>query len=579
MARTLLSAPDIMRRLACVTASLLLATSALSLAGCVSAGDSAEGIEDLGDIGDGKADSFGIVDKSTYINAHKSRTYTFTANAAFRLAITQPNSADDQILEVTLTRPDGSAIDVASSTEPSAVDDGTVASGTYSLTITNTGDKRAYMLINVRPLAAFGDLPNPNADIFPELDWQPPALAEWPSTYVIFNNPGCGRACTQAQSTEMQPRSVMIKMLVAAIHEVKEGGTVRVSNFNISGSASVKPVVDALLWAMQNRNATVKIVMDEGQNNATSRTTQLAAEGAQVRFLDGIHYTNSVGPAVGIMHSKIVVVDDQVVFTGSNNFSSTGFITNEENSVVLRAPANASRIAAFTCDVDTMFDVGVEPGQPQKTDDERRDAILALDSCNTEDVFFPPTGALATGDSVAYDAVYNGIKTSKQSLAFAPDMFAHPALVSAILSRAKRAKTAGEPYAVKMVLDASDEALHNPAFGDCLEVGARKYGLDIQVKYWHGTPEIFQLNHHKFMIVDADVPDGATLYNGSANYSAKALKWSFENVTRYTSAEFRPITDAFAARFQTMFAEAQTKDELRDAGLDVPNCPLSESSL
>jgi phosphatidylserine/phosphatidylglycerophosphate/cardiolipin synthase-like enzyme len=158
-------------------------------------------------------------------------------------------------------------------------------------------------------------------------------------------------------------------------------------------------------------------------------------------------------------------------------------------------------------------------------------------------------------------------------------MFAHPALVSAILSRAKKAKTAGEPYAVKMVLDASDEALHNPAFGDCLEVGARKYGLDIQVKYWHGTPEIFQLNHHKFMIVDADVPDGATLYNGSANYSAKALKWSFENVTRYTSAEFRPITDAFAARFQTMFAEAQTKDELRDAGLDVPNCPLSESSL
>ncbi|CAN5784375.1 hypothetical protein BH11MYX2_BH11MYX2_31780 [soil metagenome] len=38
----------------------------------------------------------------------------------------------------------------------------------------------------------------------------------------------------------------MIKMLVAAIHSVKEGGTVRVSNFNISGSASVKPVADAL---------------------------------------------------------------------------------------------------------------------------------------------------------------------------------------------------------------------------------------------------------------------------------------------------------------------------------------------
>ena len=30
--------------------------------------------------------------------------------------------------------------------------------------------------------------------------------------------------------------------------------------------------------------------------------------------------------------------------------------------------------------------------------------------------------------------------------------------------------------------------------------------------------------HHKFMLVDQDDPTGAQLYNGSANYSAKALK-------------------------------------------------------
>src|SRR6185503_6448129 len=212
-----------------------------------------------------------------------------------------------------------------------------------------------------------------------EMAWQPPALSAWPAAYVIFNNPGCGRACTQAEQTAQAPRSVMIKMLVSAIHEVKQGGTIRVSNFNISGSSSAKPVVDALLWAIQNKGATVKVVMDQAQNNATSRTTQLAGQGAQVRFLDGLHYTNSVGAAVGIMHSKIVVVDDQIVFTGSNNFSSTGFIVNEENSVVLRAPTHSVRIAAFTCDVDKMFDIGVAAGQPQKTDAERKDLILALD--------------------------------------------------------------------------------------------------------------------------------------------------------------------------------------------------------
>ncbi len=298
-----------------------------------------------------------------------------------------------------------------------------------------------------------------------------------------------------------------------------------------------------------------------------------------MRFLDGLHYTNSVGDAVGIMHSKIVTVDDQVVFTGSNNFSSTGFVTNEENSVVLRAPAHAARIAAFACDVDRMFDIGVPPGQPQKTDAERRDAILALDQCNADEVWFPPTGTVATGSSIAYNRVASAIYGSKRSLALAPDMLAHPALVNAIIYRAKKLKQQNLPYSVRLVLDGSDEALHNPAFGDCLEVAAQKYGLDIQVRYWRGTPGIYQLMHHKFMIVDQDDPAGAALYNGSANYSAKALKWSFENVTRYRSTELRQLVDTFTARFTTLFADAQDKASLAATGTSIPSCPLDTDSL
>lgn len=103
------------------------------------------------------------------------------------------------------------------------------------------------------------------------------------------------------------------------------------------------------------------------------------------------------------------------------------------------------------------------------------------------------------------------------------------------MSRAKKAKTAGTPFAVKLILDASDEALGNPPFGECLVTAGGMYGLDMQVRYWRGTPEIFQLMHH--MVIDGDDPAGATLYNGSANDSAKALKESFENVTRYSAAQ------------------------------------------
>jgi phosphatidylserine/phosphatidylglycerophosphate/cardiolipin synthase-like enzyme len=118
---------------------------------------------------------------------------------------------------------------------------------------------------------------------------------------------------------------------------------------------------EALRYAMKERGATVKIVMDSAQDIAQSRTNALAADGAEVRFLVGLRYPGSAG----IMHSKMVIVDDRVVFAGSNNFSSSGLITNEENSVVLRAPRHLARVQGFTCQFERMFEAGVAPGQTQ----------------------------------------------------------------------------------------------------------------------------------------------------------------------------------------------------------------------
>jgi hypothetical protein len=570
-----------MRSITSSVTALLLATSSLTITACVMDGE--DGDEALGNIGDGKSDSFGVVDKAFTAKAGQTRRFTFEADAAFRLAVTQPTTADADRpqVELTLTTPTGTTTKVGAATEPTLVLDPSEngGAGTFTIAIKNVGTKTASLVLNVRPLGGFGDMPNPNALVYPDATWTPPAVDSWPTVYPIFNNPGCGKTCDQAQQTEMAARSVMIKMLVAAIHNVKDGGIVRVSNFNISPSMTAAPVVDALVWAMQNKHATVKIVMDEAQNVATSKTTWLSQNGAQVRFLNGLAYTNSAGAAQGIMHSKIVTVDDQIVFTGSNNFSGSGFVTNEENSVVMRAPTNSTRIAAFICDVDTMFDTGVAAGQPELTDDARRTQLLALDACNGNDVWFPPTGVTATGDSITGAVVAKAIGAAKSSIALAPDMLANPSLVFAMIARAKKAKSAHQPFSIKLVLDASDEALGNPAFGDCLEIAAAKYGLDVQARYWHGNAAIFQLMHHKFMVIDADDPAGAILYNGSANYSAKAMTYSFENVTRYTGTQYRQIVDAFAARFARMYADGQDKAALAAVGLMVPACPLAESSL
>src|SRR5439155_4799463 len=111
---------------------------------------------------------------------------------------------------------------------------------------------------------------------------------------------------------------------------------------------------------------------------------------------------------------------------GSNNFSVSGLVTTEENSVVLRAQPSATWIASFIYDTDTTFQIGVHPGQPEPSDAARHDAIAALDQCNGSDVWFPPSGMLTTGSSVTANEVARAISASRQSLAIAPDMMANP---------------------------------------------------------------------------------------------------------------------------------------------------------
>ncbi|MBS1122064.1 MAG: hypothetical protein H6Q90_4292, partial [Deltaproteobacteria bacterium] len=51
---------------------------------------------------------------------------------------------------------------------------------------------------------------------------------------------------------------------------------------------------------------------------------------------------------------------------------------------------------------------------------------------------------------------------------------------------------------------------------------------------------------------------------------------SFENVTRYGAASYRPLVDAFGARFQQLFAQSKDKATLAtEDGLVIPTCPLS----
>ncbi len=92
-------------------------------------------------------------------------------------------------------------------------------------------------------------------------------------------------------------------------------------------------IADAMI-AQAGRGVTVSGVMEEEQyrSNRGGEFDRLRAAGVDVR-LDGNVYN---------MHHKFIVIDDQVVITGSYNFSRSAEERNDENVLVIYDPAIAS---------------------------------------------------------------------------------------------------------------------------------------------------------------------------------------------------------------------------------------------
>jgi phosphatidylserine/phosphatidylglycerophosphate/cardiolipin synthase-like enzyme len=83
---------------------------------------------------------------------------------------------------------------------------------------------------------------------------------------------------------------------------------------------------------------TVSGVMEESQfkSNDGSEYTPLKEAGLPV-FLDG---------NVGQMHHKVIIIDGEIVITGSYNFSASAERTNDENVVIFFDPQIAAQYLA-----------------------------------------------------------------------------------------------------------------------------------------------------------------------------------------------------------------------------------------
>lgn len=89
------------------------------------------------------------------------------------------------------------------------------------------------------------------------------------------------------------------------------------------------------MLARAQRGVRVRGVFDESQyrSNVGGEFDNLLAAGLDVR-LEGFS---------GLLHDKVIVVDQQVVITGSYNFSASAERNNDENIVIIRDPAIAAQ--------------------------------------------------------------------------------------------------------------------------------------------------------------------------------------------------------------------------------------------
>ncbi len=100
-------------------------------------------------------------------------------------------------------------------------------------------------------------------------------------------------------------------------------------------SFSSDPIAIALIEA-HNRGVQVRVVFEEGNTGGAYKDAKLRTAGIPVRTDTNTRY----------MHNKVMIVDGEIVLTGSYDYSETAEIFNNENMVVLKSSSIGSAYEA-----------------------------------------------------------------------------------------------------------------------------------------------------------------------------------------------------------------------------------------
>jgi phosphatidylserine/phosphatidylglycerophosphate/cardiolipin synthase-like enzyme len=138
-----------------------------------------------------------------------------------------------------------------------------------------------------------------------------PSVTTTPSAVTVCFTPG--GSCTDA--------------IVEALGRAKR--TILVQAYSFTSAPIAKALLDA-----HKRGVQVQVILDKSQRSEKYSSADFLANQGVPTMIDAQH---------AISHNKVIVIDGELVITGSFNFTKAAQEKNAENLLILRDPALAAQ--------------------------------------------------------------------------------------------------------------------------------------------------------------------------------------------------------------------------------------------
>jgi len=139
--------------------------------------------------------------------------------------------------------------------------------------------------------------------------------------------PAC--ANTNTVSVYFSPQGGCTEAIVAELNQAR-------SNVLVQAYSFTSDTISKALTVAHKRGVKIRVILDKSQKTANYSSADFLAHAGIETLIDAEH---------AIAHNKVMVVDGQVVITGSFNFTKAAESGNAENLLVLRDAELARKYA------------------------------------------------------------------------------------------------------------------------------------------------------------------------------------------------------------------------------------------